>query len=413
MVHSESFITRFTRMVLERRSFIWVPVLYALLLYPLVSLLTTAGQSSESRLLAIGMVALFAIAHWLTILRHPEWQSNNSRMGLFILAILVLTAALNWIGPNYFILYLFVCGYASRYLPLRWGFIVTLIVAALVVGRQLSLSLPELSPDAILQAFTDSASALFGLLFVVWIGQVTRQSRERQLLIEQLQATRGELAAAERQAGVLEERARLAREIHDTLAQGLTSIVMHLEAAEQALPVNQATASQHLDQARGAARDNLAEARRFVWALQPQALERDALPSALERVAQHWTDESHIPAAVSVTGSAYPLPPEFEVTLLRAAQEALANVSKHAHARQATLTLSYMGDRVMMDVNDDGVGFDLTQISSTQETESYGLAGMRQRVERLGGHLSIESEAGAGTTLVLEIPVGTSTEARI
>jgi len=237
---------------------------------------------------------------------------------------------------------------------------------------------------------------LFDIFVVAWIAQFARQSRERQALLEQLQTTQSELVAAERQAGILEERAQLARE--------LASIVMHLEAAEQALPGDSSATLQHLDQARRAARDNLAEARRFVWALQPEALERDALPQALSRVARRWAEESHISATVSVTGNSCTLSPECEVTLLRSAQESLANISKHAHARQVTLTLSYMNDQVVMDVNDDGVGFDPTQIDM-HVMEGFGLAGMRQHVERLGGHLSIESAAGEGTTLTVEIPI--------
>ncbi|MCL4396199.1 MAG: sensor histidine kinase [Chloroflexi bacterium] len=405
----ESSITRFARALVERRErsvYLWAIVLYVLLVSPLVPLLTAADQPWPKRLAAAILVVAFAGLDWMVLRRHSEWQTRVSRMVPFFLIQVALTALLVEFEHSYILLFLLVSGYAYRYLPVRWGFVVAMAVIAVVMGEQILPALPLTSAESLLQAIARSTWVFFGILIVGWIAQQSRVSRERQRMIEELNATQGKLAAAERQAGVLEERARLAREIHDTLAQGLVSIVMHLEAAEQALPDGTSATSQHLDQARRAARENLAEARRFVWALQPEALERDALPKALERTAARWTEESRIPVAVSVTGSPCPLPPESEVTLLRAAQEALVNVSKHARARQAMLTLSYMDDRVMMDVNDDGIGFDLTLISSEREVDGFGLAGMRQRVERLGGHLSIESAVGEGTTLVVEIPLG-------
>ncbi len=399
-----------TRTLYDWRMYLWSIVLYVLLFYPLVSLLTTSDQPPGKVLTIIILVAAFALSHWLVMFRQFQWRSRADRMVPFLLLNLVLTAALVWLNPSYTFLFLFASGYAFRFLPMRWAVLIGILTGAAVIAEHISPAIESPSVDSLLRVFSSSAGLLLGVLIVAWITQFARQSRERLALLEQLQATQGELAMAEHQAGILEERTRLAREIHDTLAQGLVSIVMHLEAAEQTLPMDVSATAKHLDQARRAARDNLAEARRFVWALQPEALERDALPQALARVAQHWNGENHIPAAVSITGSPCTLPPELEVTLLRAAQEALANVSKHAHAHQVTLTLSYMNDQVVMDVNDDGIGFDPAQIGSDKEADGFGLAGMRQRVERLGGHLSIESAATEGTTLVIEIPIATNME---
>ncbi len=210
-----------------------------------------------------------------------------------------------------------------------------------------------------------------------------------------------------RQAAVLEERQRLAREIHDTLAQGFTSIVMHLEAAEGALSDDLATVQHHLEQARSTARESLEEARRLVWALRPQHLEQASLPEALARVVTRWSHESGIAAEVTTTGTPTPLHPEVEITLLRAAQEALANVRKHARARQVAVTLSYMDDLVVLDVQDDGAGFDparLWEQCADQPAGGFGLQAMRERVAQLGGRLLIESAPGEGTTLVVEVP---------
>jgi signal transduction histidine kinase len=254
-------------------------------------------------------------------------------------------------------------------------------------------------------------ATFFSMLMGLFISAILRQSAERQQIIDELKAARASLARAERQAGILEERQRLAREIHDTLAQGFTSIVMHLEAADSAMPddLTLANARQHLDRARATARDSLAEARRFVWALRSEPLERESLAGAIRRVAGRWAEESGTGAQVEISGEERPLPSPYEVTLLRAAQEALANVRRHAAARQVTLTLTYMADQVILDVQDDGQGFDPTQPRPDENRDGarggFGLIGMRERVEQLGGHLFIESAPGEGATLVVDLPL--------
>jgi signal transduction histidine kinase len=261
----------------------------------------------------------------------------------------------------------------------------------------------------LLLPLTTSGDAWVGVLMVAW--QTVRGFRRG---IWQTELISGQVALAlenlrlvdqARQAAVLEERQRLAREIHDTLAQGFTSIVMHLEAAEQSLPDESATVQQHLDQARNTAREGLAQARRLVWALRPEILEGASLSAALERVVARWARESGIAASATTTGTAYSLPAEVEVTLLRAAQEALSNVRKHAQAGQVAVTLSYMGDMVVLDVQDDGSGFDPARIQTpaTPATGGFGLTAMRERVEQLGGTLLVESVPGQGTTLVVEV----------
>ncbi|QLQ06519.1 MAG: sensor histidine kinase [Anaerolineae bacterium] len=224
------------------------------------------------------------------------------------------------------------------------------------------------------------------------------ESQKRQQLIEE-EATRQDLARAERQAGVLAERQRLAREIHDTLAQDFTSIVLHLEAADAGLPADAEPARTHVAR-RAQPRGGLTEARRLVLALRPEPLEGASLPQALRRVAVRWAEETGVAVRVAVTGEHVALHPEAEVTLLRAAQEALTNVRKHAQARQVNITLSYMGDQVALDVQDDGVGFD-----SSAATAGFGLAAMRQRVEQLGGTVVVESAAGHGATVAVTLPL--------
>lgn len=218
-----------------------------------------------------------------------------------------------------------------------------------------------------------------------------------------------EARRAGRQAGVLRERQRMAHEIHDTLAQGFTSIVMNLEAAEGIMPPYPGQMHRYLDQARLTARESLTEARRLVWALRPERLEETSLPEALAGLAVRWSSESGIVASVATTGVQQPLTSEAESALFRAAQEALANVRKHAgEATRVALTLSYMGDAVTLDARDDGAGFDPLQESRKvrdHESGGFGLKGMRERIEGLGGTLSVESAIGEGTTLAVRVPV--------
>jgi signal transduction histidine kinase len=201
----------------------------------------------------------------------------------------------------------------------------------------------------------------------------------------------------------------MAHEIHDTLAQGFTSIVMNLEAAEGDVPPSSTRAQHHLDQARLTARESLTEARRLVWALRPEALESASLPEALGRLAKRWSEESGVSAGVSTTGTPCPLPSEVEVMLFRVAQEALNNARKHARgASRVALTLSYMGETVALDVRDDGEGFDPAREAGRvrdRESGGFGLKGMRERVEGVGGVLSVESAPGEGSTLTVELPV--------
>ncbi|NEY33446.1 sensor histidine kinase, partial [Streptomyces sp. PRKS01-65] len=236
---------------------------------------------------------------------------------------------------------------------------------------------------------------------VVWGYQALyRESEHRRRLIEELTAARADLAAAQHTAGVLAERDRLAREIHDTLAQGLSSIQLLLRAAERALAQAPQTAARHIGQARQAAVDNLAEARRFVAALTPPALEGTTLAGALERLCTTTSARHRLTARFHLTGDPAPLTTAHEVALLRIAQSALANTVRHAEAATADVTLSYLGDRVALGIADDGRGFDPARLPGPDpETGGFGLTAMRARAQALGGTLTVESAPGHGTVL--------------
>lgn len=234
---------------------------------------------------------------------------------------------------------------------------------------------------------------------------VARQNEERRRALDELAAAQAEneglqrqLLSQAREAGVLDERQRLAQEIHDTLAQGFTGIITQLEAAAQAKD-EPAEWQRHLDTATALARENLTAARRSVHALHPEPLDAATLPDALAEIIAQWSERTGVPAEFTTTGHAHQLHPEIEATLLRITQEALSNVDKHAAARRAGLTLSYMADEVTLDVRDDGVGF-----APSASSDGFGLPGMRRRVQRLAGTLHVESEPGGGTAISASLP---------
>jgi signal transduction histidine kinase len=233
-----------------------------------------------------------------------------------------------------------------------------------------------------------------------------REAAERQSLIQDLLTTRAELAATARDAGTVAERERLAREIHDTVAQGLSSIQLLLHAAERT--VTDPSALEHLRLARDTAAANLQETRRFIRELTPPALETQSLPGALARLAAsvERTSAGTGPAttvSLHVTGDAVPLPMPLETTLLRIAQGSLANVVQHAAATRAEVTLSYMTDEVALDIVDDGRGFTVTAPGALNP-DSFGLVAIRQRVEQLGGSFVLESTPGQGTAVAVTFP---------
>lgn len=290
--------------------------------------------------------------------------------------------------------------------PLTGKILGAILLTALVAWRQVTLTggVDE-------SLFLTLAGAASGIVMALFIHAIVNQSQQRQRLIGELETTREALAAAERQAGIMEERQRLAREIHDTLAQGFTSIVMHLEVAEASLPDGLSMLQLHLDHARRTARENLAESRRLLWALQPAVFDRATLSEVLTNLAMSWSEESGITASTTITGTPLILRPEIEVTLLRAAQEALANARKYARASQVTLTLSYMDGMVALDVQDNGVGFDpacLRIAPIGQTSGGFGLKALRERIEQLGGTLSIESALDEGTTIAAALPAVSS-----
>jgi signal transduction histidine kinase len=233
---------------------------------------------------------------------------------------------------------------------------------------------------------------------------------------EELRSTRGELARSQHEAGTLTERARLAREIHDTLAQGFSSIVLMGRSAEKALDDGDtATARVRLRTVQETASANLAEARNFVRGLQPPELEHRSLVGSLRRLCEKTEAEAAARGAglrcrFDLEGSPVELPNPYSTTLLRAAQASLANVWVHAKASTAVVTLSFMDTEVAMDIFDDGAGFRPDEAGigggpQRKDGSGYGLRSLRERVTALSGTLDVESAPGEGTVVAVRLPL--------
>ena len=392
----------------ERWVKIWHIVFYVSLAGPTILALLTE-ELNLSKWSVLGFSLALGIWYGLVMIwlvPRAQWKLQVTWRIVYLAGAIVLWFPLARTHWAYFIT-------ASSFYGLMWGTLPfglavlgNVILTALIIwiqalnlGRSVTLSVELFLIGAVVIGWA--------ALLALWMRTIMRESIERKRLIEQLEAAQEELAAVERQAGILEERQRMAGEIHDTLAQGFTSIVMQLEAADQALPGDMISVQDHVLKARETARASLREARRLVLALQPEPLEEVSLAEALRREAEGWTHNSGIQSNYSVTGDPISLHPQAEVTLLRAMQEGLANVQKHADAQEVNITLSYMADQVALDVQDDGQGFDPQNPGSSgdQGNGGFGLQVMRKRVEQVEGEVIVESIPGQGTTLVIQIPI--------
>jgi signal transduction histidine kinase len=387
---------------------------YVLLAASTVLALLRPDRAPYERLVTLALAG--GAAAWMYVLytRSPRpVRACPTRMRVYVMGLLVLAALLMARNPMFFIFAITGFFHASLLRP--WPLTILAVFSTSVLIEVLLTGFPWPTADLWI---------LFGAVIVIQtvaigIGSVigerlTELNEQRRVLLADREAALAEnrglqqqLVAQAREAGVLDERARMAREIHDTIAHGLTGVVTQLEAAEQAAD-RRVDWMRHVDNALRLARESLREARRSVEASRPEALEGASLEEALADLARRWSALYGIQATFTATGDALPLHPDIEIALLRTAQEALGNVAKHAGATRAGLTLSYMGDVVTLDVRDDGVGFEVAPAGGiarrSDAGSGFGLTAMRQRIGRLAGTLAIESEPGAGTAISARLP---------
>ena len=379
------------------RGGVWDAYFAVVLAATLLIVLTAQGPLAARAAAALSLAA--AAPLYVTVGRPAIAADRDTRRGtIYIICLVVLVILAQTLVPASSWVLFAACPqcFMAMSLPRAFAGVLALNMAPVV----LVVSSVRQAPGTIAFVFgTVVLGIAFSLVFGTWIARIIEQSRERAQLIERLEAAQAELAQVSRQAGTLAERQRLAGEIHDTLAQGLTSIVMLLQAADAELDTDRREARRHVGLATQTAREGLAEARAMVAALTPTHLDSGPLHEALERLTGRIAAELGVSAHFEVRGQARPLSATAEVVLLRAGQEALANVRKHAHARDVRVILSYEERAVRLDVHDDGSGFDPEHVNG-----GYGLRGMRSRIVQVGGSLLVRACPGEGTSLSVEVP---------
>ncbi|WP_243639949.1 sensor histidine kinase [Streptacidiphilus pinicola] len=392
------------------RTLRWTPYFGLLIAAPLA---LAVGPTDGPRVeLVLGLASAAALWQRLMFVREADRERQPVKAIVFYAGLLVCIAALVTVSP-FFGFYGFTGYLQIGLLPRRLWLPAVTVTAALMATTQiggvqnirqglipyLALFVVNLVVAGTLtyQNLAEDERSRHRARHIDELAEANRRLREA---LEENAGLHAQLVSQAREAGVLDERQRMAGEIHDTIAQGLTGIVTQLEAAAHA-DHDPERRARHRDLAHRMAREALAEARRSVQALRPGPLAEAQLPEAVGEMAERWAQSSGVPVRVEVTGSAVPLLPAVEVVLFRVAQEGLANVAKHAAASRAGVTLSYTDEVVLLDVVDDGVGFRVGSVGA----ESYGLTAMRQRLRQIGGTLEIESAPGEGTALSAQIPV--------
>lgn len=359
------------------------------------ALAVLTADSVARAAVALGALAVFVIG-WFTLGR----RADRTRLRAMLFAALIV--AVGGIGT------LAVPAFASFQTiayPLLWTrsrglrpAVIANVALAAVVGVGLYFAMGADLP-ALVQAGTIQLISLsFSIALGLWITQIADRSEERQRLLDELRATQEQLAAVNRDAGVASERERLAREIHDTIAQDLTGIVLLAQRAQRELhAADPAAAAETIATLEEGARTTLAETRALVAATAPVSLAAGGLPEALTRLGERFTRETGTP--VTVTAGGLPaLDRDTEVVLLRCTQEGLANVRKHARAATASVALSSREGVAVLTISDDGGGI------PADAAPGFGLAGMRDRLALVGGTLEVDS-SGSGTRLRVTVPL--------
>jgi signal transduction histidine kinase len=404
--------------------------------YVVLGALAASATSPQWGSVSVSLTLCALAAVWLLIPLHPALRKRTPVMAVFIAGLIAITAVLVVRDPWFGFFVVTGYGYSIRLLP--WPRLLPCVAAfAVLAATAQTWSVNKGTPAGLAGYLAVIAINLLSVCGIVWflhgvekahdqrkhaLDELSEANRRLEATLAENAGLHEQLLTQAREAGILDERQRMAREIHDTLAQGLTGIITQLQAAEQASE-DPAGWRRHVQAATGLARESLTDARRSVDALRPEPLETARLSEALADVAKRWSALHGIAVQVTTTGTVRPMRPEAELALLRTAQEALANVARHAHATRVVLTLSFMEDEVALDVRDDGAGFDPARLDVRAAGNGrsarplaapqagpgaggggFGLVAMRQRIEGVSGTLQVESEPGAGTAISACVP---------
>lgn len=397
---------------------------FAVLLTVAVLRMLSSGGDNPHQLLWVALALILAGTYLAGTLLEQRFATGRSsfdprRHGLLWLGLVTAlwgvllagSADFAWLAFPLFFVHLHVLPRPIALLT------ITGITAAVVVALWLSSGRPAPHLPAVVGPMVGAAfSVVTGLAYRA----LYREAENQRRAAAELRRTRAELAVSQHDAGVLAERERLAREIHDTLAQGFSSIVLVARAAEKSLHDGDvATAAERFALVQQTAAENLAEARSFVQGLSSPQLQESTLVDGLRRLcADTQTGAAargeQLRCRLEVDGDAMKLPQPYRVTLLRAAQASLANVQDHAGASNAVVSVSFLGTEVTMDIYDDGVGFDpaavVPQMAARTDGSGFGLRSLRERVAALHGSVELESAPGEGTVVAIRLPLGSTPE---
>ncbi|MGW6129460.1 sensor histidine kinase [Cellulomonas sp. NPDC055163] len=378
----------------------WDVAFYVMVAIACASFLT-GGHAPGATAVSFAAMAVLAAAY--TVIGRRAALRGDARLAHIYLAVLVVVVVLVVRLEPMGTLLLFIA-YSQIWFFSHRRTTAAAIALVLAVGASVAMGLRGWADR---EAWVEIAGQMgiglvFSVLLGLWITQIAEQSEERAGLIERLETAQAELAATNHAAGVLAERERLAQEIHDTLAQGFTSVVMLAQAAGAELDRAATDAARgRMEQIEDVARENLAEARALVAAFGPAGLQQQGLRDALTRLAERFTAETGVEVDVDL-GQDGPLTRDTEVVLLRGAQEALANVRKHADARRVRLRLGTDDGTVELEVHDDGRGM------PPEVGRGVGLRGMHERVRAGGGTLDVGTAPGGGTRVLVRMPAATA-----
>ncbi|QNE23263.1 sensor histidine kinase [Kribbella qitaiheensis] len=380
----------------------WHVVFYVLLGVTLVTALTTSDLDSRERIAFLALGVVLAVGYRVLAIPAMTSRKRLPATAYRLLMIGCVSGLVALYPQSVFILFIVSPQIWLLSGRIRDAALLSLLLLFAVGTAQLW------SAGWTTDAFWDILpwmviSLVVSLMLGIWIDRVIAQSQQRAELIEELESARDELAEAHHTAGVMAERERMAREIHDTLAQGMTSVVMLAQTAAVELQRGSLEpVAGRLAAIEDTARENLAEARALVAAFTPVALTGATLAEVLRRQAERFAAETGVDVQVSLDmadDEVAALPQAQQVVLLRAAQESLANVRKHAGATSVLIRLGMSADGVGIEIRDDGSGFAVDAAG-----QGFGLTAMRGRVEESGGTVSVESAPGRGTRVAVLIP---------
>jgi signal transduction histidine kinase len=377
--------------VFERWTPVWHAFFYVMIAVATGLVLvrfTAMGRPRSAVVIAVVALVAWHVAMLARIRGNP--RERPRQVGVYLVGAALLSLWLVHVDLTFLMVAMTLYNHVFAFLVMRWALPAAgalSVAIALVVMR---------AADAVTM-FVLLIAAGAALMFAFFLRATGEESDARLALIEELERTREQLAFAERLAGMTEERHRIGRELHDTVTQQLIGIVMHLEAAKS---IEEGRAA--IETSLRLAREGLAEARRLVWADRPAQLEEGSLSRALAAMLDRVKRETSMKVEAEIDEGIDALPAAIQTLVLRATQEALANVRKHARATRVAVSVAVSDGLLAIDVQDDGVGFDGPPPARTGA--GFGLHGLRERLSAHRGSLTIESAPGAGTTIAVHVP---------